>query len=73
MEAIIKAIIEHLGVNGVWVVIVGALLYFGRKDSKEHREEYKQISKQMLSAFTANTESNTRLSESIADLKDRVK
>ena len=73
MEGIVKAILEHSGQAGLVFIALGVLIYFMRKDSKAHRSEYTEVVKQMFAVVNKNTESNTRLSESISDLKDRMK
>ncbi len=75
MEAIVKALINNkdLGPAGLFIIILLAMFWLWRKDQKEHRAEYKEVSLQMFEVITQNTEASTKLSESITDLKDQVK
>ena len=75
MEKIIEYLINHAGegASGIFLVLFLLLLWTLRKDSKEHKQEYKEVVRQMFDVVNKNTESNTKLSESITDLKDRIK
>jgi len=80
--AIIKALASsgQLGMTGVLLCIIffggkffwkeyGKLAKKHTEDIKEHKEEYKDIVKEMFEVVNKNTESNTKLSEAVRDLK----
>ena len=75
MDSIIKGLFSstELGQSAVFLALFLLMFYYLRKDSKSHKSEYQQVVKQMFDVVNKNTESNTRLSESIHNLKDQVR
>jgi len=74
MSSITNALLtnEQLGLSSIFLALFLLMFYSLRKDAKSHKEEYKSMSDHMFAVLENNTKSNTKLCESIKDLKDRV-
>jgi hypothetical protein len=75
MTQIVDAIIQNAGqgASAIFLLLFLLLLWMLRQDTKEHKKEYRDTVHQMFDVVNKNTESNAKLSESISDLKDRIK
>lgn len=72
---VVNALIQQtdLGLSSVFLALYLMLFYTLRKDHQEHKEEFRQMSSQMLDVVRQNSENNARLAESIKQMHDRLK
>ena len=75
MNEFIEVVLKHAqsGQSGIFFVLFVIIIWFFRRDAQEHKREYRETALQMFGVVNKNTEANTRLAESIKDLKDRIK
>ena len=59
--------------NGVFFLLFIAALYFFRKDSLDHKKEYKSVAEEMFKVVRHNTESNTKLTTTLENMDKRIK
>ena len=60
----------ELGMSGVFLALFLLVFWTSRQDAKAHKEELKVLSESLLLVVEKNTESNTRLADSISFLKN---
>jgi len=81
LEKIIKDLIDpsQLGLAGVFLALYLVMFYYSRKDAKLHRDDYKDVVRQLMSVVEKSTEASTKqaevtqkLSEIISSLRDQI-
>jgi predicted metalloendopeptidase len=75
MGEIIESILgnEQLGVSTIFLALTVGVFYYLRKDTAEHRKEYKETVQQMFQVVEKNTEANTKLSQTIDELRHELR
>lgn len=57
------------GSSGLFLGLFLLLFFYSRKDSIAHRREVVEMNKQLIQIIIKNTESNTKLADTIRDLR----
>lgn len=64
---------SQAGLSGLFLALAVFMFIYLRKDTEDHRKEYKEVIDTLFRIVDKNTQANTRLADSINDLKDRIK
>ena len=62
----------EMGMSGIFLALFLLVFWTSRQDAKSHKEELKILAEALLLVVEKNTESNTKLSDSILNLKERI-
>ena len=72
---IIKPLLNHpeLGVSSVFLGLLLLMIYFSRKDNREHRSEFREVNKSLLEVVKENTKSKVELNDTIKELRNDLR